>query len=294
MASSPYPWLFFLYSYNFIIFLPSFCKCGVLLSADLTPLTKGIFTLDSLRDSLTRQEDSIVFSLIERAKYPYNAPTYSHSYLGNCKNRSIVELFVRETEAVQAKVGRYQNPEELPFFPHGLPHPLLPPCNHSQLLYPASASVNVSKTIWDVYFNDLLPLFTTKGDDGNYGLTSASDLLCLQLLSRRIHYGRLVAEVKFRDAPNDYVSAIRAQDKDTLTKLVTSKNVEEMVQRRVMKKAMVFGQDVTSESKDNVTDTGGNQTKYKVDPSVVFRLYKEWVIPLTKVVEVEYLLHRLD
>jgi len=78
------------------------------------------------------------------------------------------------------------------------------------------------------------------------------------------------------------------QDKDALNKLVTSKSVEEMVQRRVKKKAMVFGQDV------DVNDTEGSRATYKVDPLVVFQLYRDWVIPLTKVVEVEYLLHRLD
>lgn len=84
------------------------------------------------------------------------------------------------------------------------------------------------------------------------------------------------------------------QDKNALTKLVTSESVEEMVQRRVKKKAMVFGQDVTLESNNSTNDTASNGTVYKVDPMIVFRLYKDWVIPLTKVVEVEYLLHRLD
>jgi chorismate mutase len=50
----------------------------------------------------------------------------------------------------------------------------------------------------------------------------------------------------------------------------------------------VFGQEVTLNK--TVDDTG----KYKVDPSVLSRLYGEWVMPLTKLVEVEYLLRRLD
>ncbi|ONK68935.1 uncharacterized protein A4U43_C05F17560 [Asparagus officinalis] len=288
-GSSPYPWLLFYLSSCCLILSSSFCNCRAPLS-DPDSLLDDI-TLDTLRDSLTRQEDSIVFSLIERAKYPYNAPTYDPSYLGDSLNRSLVEVFVRETEAVQAKAGRYQNPEELPFFPQGLPLSLVPPYNFSQILYPVAASVNVSRTIWDMYFNDLLPSFTSEGDDGNYGQTSASDLVCLQLLSRRIHYGRFVAEVKFRDAPNDYTPAIRVQDKDTLTQLVTSASVEEMVQKRVKKKAMVFAQNVTLESKCGVNDT---EAVYKVDPMVAYQLYKDWVIPLTKVVEIEYLLRRLD
>lgn len=39
-----------------------------------------------------------------------------------------------------------------------------------QQLHPAAASINVSKAVWDMYFNALLSSFTTKGDDGNYGL----------------------------------------------------------------------------------------------------------------------------
>ena len=70
--------------------------------------------------------------------------------------------------------------------------------------------------------------------------------------------------------------------------MLTDKKVEALVKQRVEKKAMVFGQEVT------VSLTSNNNTNYKVDPSLVYRLYDEWIIPLTKEVEVEYLLQRLD
>lgn len=77
------------------------------------------------------------------------------------------------------------------------------------------------------------------------------------------------------------------QDRDALMKLLTFENVEEMVKKRVAKKAKTFGQEVTlSEDEYN--------GKYKVDPAIVSRLYEEWVMPLTKHVQVEYLLRRLD
>ncbi|XP_068651737.1 chorismate mutase 2 [Aristolochia californica] len=245
-------------------------------------------TLDSVREALIRMEDTIVFSLIERAKFPLNSAMYDDK----CSivpgfSCSMLEYFVKETEVLQAKVGRYENPEEHPFFPDGLPLPLLSPRNYPQVLHPAAAGINMNRTIWDVYVHELLPLFASKEDDGNYALAAASDLACLQALSRRIHYGMYVAEVKYRDAPQDYGAAIRAQDKEALMKLVTFEKVEEMVKRRVAKKAMVFGQEVTLDEK---TD----ERNYKVDPSVVSRLYGEWVIPLTKVVEIDYLLRRLD
>lgn len=72
-------------------------------------------------------------------------------------------------------------------------------------------------------------------------------------------------------------------------KMLTFEAVEEMVKKRVAKKAMIFGQQV-SLSNNNVNA----KENYKVDPAVVVRLYEEWVMPLTKLVEVQYLLRRLD
>ena len=77
------------------------------------------------------------------------------------------------------------------------------------------------------------------------------------------------------------------QDRDALMKLLTFESVEEAVKKRVAKKAMVFGQEVTLNNDDK-------KEKYKVDPSVVSRLYGDWIMPLTKLVQVEYLLRRLD
>ncbi|XP_074560834.1 chorismate mutase 2-like [Curcuma longa] len=282
MASRP---LF--YAFSFLAF-SCLCSCRQLQEMS------SQFNLESVREFLTREEDSIVFSLIERAKYPSNLPAYDPSYLagGVFSNYSLLDLFVRETEAVQARAGRYQNPEEIPFFPKILVPPIfVPPYKYPEVLHPAAASVNARNAIWQMYFNQLLPQFTAKGDDGRYALAAAADLVCLQALSRRINYGRFVAEAKFRDAPEDYTRAIRAGDRDALMRLLTSEAQEETVKRRAEKKAKVFGQDVT------VNNTGRNESsrpKYKVDPAVVYHLYGDWVIPLTKLVEVEYLLHRLN
>ena len=71
-------------------------------------------------------------------------------------------------------------------------------------------------------------------------------------------------------------------------KLLTFKAVEEAVKKRVEKKAATFAQDVSQNSTDE------SEGKYKIDPPMVSRLYDEWIMPLTKDVEVEYLLRRLD
>ncbi|KAF5456820.1 hypothetical protein F2P56_026256 [Juglans regia] len=252
-------------------------------------VSANALTLDSVRDSLVRQEDTIIFALIERTRFPINSPAYNHSYAKfPGYSGSLVQFVVRETEALLAKAGKFTNPEEHPFFPTDLPPSEAPPYNYTKVLHPAAASININKSIWKMYFDELLALFATPGDDGNYASTAASDLVCLQALSRRIHYGKFVAEVKFRESPREYEPAIRSQDRDALMKLLTVESVEEMVKKRVAKKAMVFGQEVT------LDNNNAKKGKYKVDPSVVSRLYAEWVMPLTKLVQVEYLLRRLD
>lgn len=152
----------------------------------------------------------------------------------------------------------------------------------------------MNDAIWKMYFNELLPLFTADGDDGNYAETVALDFACLQALSRRIHCGKYVAEVKFKDAPQDYSPPIRAKDNNALMNLLTFTAVEEKVKKRVEKKARIFGQNVTLE--DSVGKPHGDtcDSHCKVDPKVLSKLYDIWVMPLTKDVEVEYLLRRLN
>ncbi|KAL7122281.1 hypothetical protein ACP275_01G035300 [Erythranthe tilingii] len=221
----------------------------------------SLLNLESLRKSLVRQEDTIIFCLIERSKYPINLPLYDDDVTIPCASppSSLFHFFLKESESLQAKV-----------------------------LHPQGACININEKILNLYLKNLLPLIATKGDDGNYTATAASDLDCLQALSRRIHFGKFVAEVKFRNAPDDYVPAIRAKDRDGLMKLLTFESVEEVIKKRVEKKATVFGQDVVDLEQNNY------HGKFKVDPSVVARLYGDWVIPLTKFVQVEYLLRRLD
>ena len=67
-------------------------------------------TLESLRQSLIRQEDTIIFGLIERARFPSNSPTYNESYVSTPTfSGSLVHSVVKETEALQAKVCAIKN-----------------------------------------------------------------------------------------------------------------------------------------------------------------------------------------
>lgn len=57
-------------------------------------------SLAAVRDQLIREEDSIVFALIERAKRPRNTPAYSGAAAG-----SLAEFFVREAQVLHAKAS---------------------------------------------------------------------------------------------------------------------------------------------------------------------------------------------
>ncbi|KAB1211475.1 Chorismate mutase 1, chloroplastic [Morella rubra] len=240
-------------------------------------------TLDSIRSSLIRQEDSIIFSLLERAQYCYNADTYNpNAFTVDGFNGSLVEYMVKETEKLHAQVGRYKSPDEHPFFPDELPDPVL---------HPFSDSININKKVWDMYFRDLIPRLVEEGDDGNCGSTAVCDTMCLQALSKRIHYGKFVAEAKFQAYPDTYEAAIRAQDRQRLMDMLTYPKVEDAIKRRVEVKARTFGQEVTV--KVGEADAGPEPV-CKIVPSLVADLYGDWIMPLTKEVQVEYLLRRLD
>ncbi|ONM37679.1 Chorismate mutase 1 chloroplastic [Zea mays] len=171
-----------------------------------------ILTLDSIRQVLIRLEDSIIFGLLERAQFCYNADTYdSNAFHMDGFGGSLVEYMVRETEKLHAQVGRYKSPDEHPFFPEDLPEPRLPPMQYPRVLHPIADSININKEIWKMYFDELLPRLVKKGSDGNAGSSALCDTTCLQALSKRIHYGKFVAEAKFQESPEAYMPAIIAQ-----------------------------------------------------------------------------------
>ncbi|XP_050373941.1 chorismate mutase 3, chloroplastic [Argentina anserina] len=247
-------------------------------------------TLDSIRQSLIRQEDDIIFSLLERAQYSYNDNTYDrNAFSMEGFDGSLVEFMVRETEKLHAQVGRYKSPDEHPFFPAELPEPKLPPMQYPQVLHPCASSININNKVWNMYFRDLLPRIVEQGDDGNCGSAAVCDTLCLQALSKRIHYGKFVAEAKFRESPAAYEPAIRAQDRAELMTLLTFEAVEASVKERVEIKTRTLGQEVKVKH-----DEDDAPPIYKIKPNVIASLYEYWIMPLTKEVQVQYLLRRLD
>ncbi|GFR42166.1 hypothetical protein Agub_g3018, partial [Astrephomene gubernaculifera] len=287
-------------------------------------------SLANIRSSLIRQEDTIIFSFIERAQFCRNLPVYTPDAIPvpgfdrSGRRYSLLEYVLRETERLHGSVRRYTSPDEHAFFPDDLPPLVLPPISYASPLHPVAEALNINDTILRVYLEDILPGLTAPGDDFNYGSSATLDVPCLQALSKRIHYGKFVAEAKFLAKPEQYSALIRGGDAEGIMQLLTDKEVERRVVERVRRKAATFGQDITengaataaaagsnsnngsgssSGNSNSSTDGAGGSSsntstssspRLKVSPDLVARVYEQIVMPLTKEVEVAYLLRRLE
>lgn len=76
---------------------------SVMVKGDI--MSENEYTIESVRASLVRQEDTIVFGLIERARFPINSPTYNQLNVSIPNfNGSLFDFILNQTEAIQAKV----------------------------------------------------------------------------------------------------------------------------------------------------------------------------------------------
>ncbi|KAG0144536.1 hypothetical protein CROQUDRAFT_659861 [Cronartium quercuum f. sp. fusiforme G11] len=252
--------------------------------------------LDQIRQTLIRLEDTIIYLLIERAQFAHNQPIYEISDKvidlnlqdGDQTKVSFLDWILFQTESVHAKVRRYESPDEYPFTTpiNKLPKPILPPLNQSNP-YLYQNNININPKIKEFYINHIVNNLTHLKDDGQYGSSAVRDVEILQAVSRRIHYGKFVAECKFRESPKDFIDSIKSKDYHNLEKLITKPKIEEILINRLKIKSKLYGQEI---------DLNGNliNDKNKINTELVINMYKDWVIPLTRHVEVEYLLCRLD
>ncbi|TXT10339.1 uncharacterized protein COLE_04273 [Cutaneotrichosporon oleaginosum] len=261
-----------------------------------------ILSLENIRRQLIRLEDTIIFLVIERAQFAHNPKIYEK---GAFKDEmdfegSWLDWFLLETERTCAKARRYTSPDEHPFTPlEQLPKPIITPQKYPALLHEPAAkhpSVNVNHRILDFYVNHLVPGITEPLDDGNYGSAATRDVEALQAISRRIHFGMFVSESKFLAAPHDFIPHILADppNTDALAGLITKPEVEAKLLVRLANKARVYGCEMDADGRVIPIPDQELGLRGKIDIDEVVRLYRDWIIPLTKDVEVDYLVHRLD
>lgn len=236
--------------------------------------------LDYVRNVLVRLEETILFALIERTQFLRNAVIYIPEKFGTeLEGESLVGFMLLECERSHAKVRRYTSPDEHPFFTD-LPSPLLPPLHqdHTPIV---PNDININATIRKIYEQNIIPQICRDGDDDQYGSSAVCDVACLQALSKRIHYGKFIAESKFRESRDRLATIIDAGDKKALMHAITDTEVETAVLHRVGTKARAYTRELI---------------EIAICPTIatasIIDIYRHWIIPLNKQVQVEYLLQR--
>jgi len=230
-------------------------------------------------------EESIIHRLIDRAQFAANHVAYERGHSGFSDNStmSLFEIRLKAQEEMDAEFGRFMVPEERPFH-RDLPPPQrrvdLPP---SPLDPHAISGVNRTPAIVAEYL-DYIPVLSRSGDDGQYGSSVEHDVLAIQAIGRRVHYGSLyVAEAKYRGDPGGIASATAtaaAGNREPLRDLITRADVEEAILRRIRDKVSYIQASLNPE------------LRRRVDEEIVIRLYQETIIPQTKEGEIDYLIAR--
>ena len=231
--------------------------------------------------------------MIERVQFPLNHTIYVPGALKiPNSDLSFLDWTLREQERLQSLIRRFESPDEYPYFPDALQKPILQPLNYPKILHPND--VNINDKIKESYLEHFLPAACRdfgRGDRGetqeNYGSSAMCDIACLQALSRRIHFGKFVAESKFRTERERFTALIKAGDREGIDEAITNKAVEQKVLERLALKAKTYGTDPS-------LGPQGQESQGKINVDAVVTMYEKFVIPLTKVVEVEYLMQRLD
>jgi chorismate mutase len=231
-------------------------------------------------------EETIIHRLIDRAQFAANPRAYAKGESGfeGAGEESLFDMRLRHQEEMDAAFGRYVVPEERPF------HRGLPRSNRSVALPPSPLAiddldvVNLTADVVAAYQRFLPRLCSGGGesrDDGQYGSSVEHDVLAIQAIARRVHFGALyVAESKYAADPTGFDALIDAGDRDGVIARITRSDVETRILRRVADKV------------DYVQATINTTVRRRIDSSVVLDLYRDTIIPLTKEGELRYLFHR--
>ena len=243
-------------------------------------------------------EETIIHRLIDRAQFAANERAYRKGESGfdGAGESSLFDMRLRYQEEMDAAFGRYHVPEERPFH-RSLPEPKrrvsLP---ENPLRIADYDRVNLTREIVAEYTRRLprlcrpssraahapsgpsTPRTQTSDDDGQYGSSVEHDVLAIQAIARRVHFGALyVAESKYLAMHERLDVLIEADDRPAILELITRPEVERRILTRVAEKV------------DYVQATINERVRRRIDPADVLDLYRDVIIPLTKEGELRYL-----
>lgn len=240
------------------------------------------FNVDLIAARLSGLEETIIARFLDRAQFCENKVAYEKGKSGfeGGGDASLFELRLRYQEEMDAVFGRFCVPEERPFY-RDLPPPRrkvhLPDYGLGVTDY---NTVNLMPQIVEAYLA-AIPSFCVAGDDGQYGSSVEHDVMVLQAISRRVHFGAyFVAEAKYRKDAALYRPLIETGDREGILALLSRPEVEQRILARVREKAEWLQSKVD------------RRIRKVVDPEFILSFYRDVIIPLTKEGQVRYLLAR--
>ena len=243
-----------------------------------------IIDLRKLRQTLKVLEETIIFALIQRTMYRVNPSIYLKKGMVSDYSGSFLDFILLGTEKIHAKAGRFENPDEFPFFGE-LPDPIFKRSTQRSIpdVKAQKKQMNMNSKIKKVYLEEIIPRICMDGLDFEFRSSAVLDVNALSAISKRIHFGIFIAESKFLSDQTEYSKAVKKRDTLVLMEMLTNKKAEEEIYQRVVNKASFYG----------CNDKSGPFI-HIVNPEIIADIYRDWIIPLTKNVEIQYLLARLD
>lgn len=247
-------------------------------------LKDGRFDLNQIAAVLEGLEETIIFTLINRAQFAANSVIYESGKSGfnGAGEMSLFALRLRYHEEMDTMFGRFCVPEERPFTEGLRPPKRQVTLPETGLCLTKFDAINMSHEILNAYAA-LIPLICLEGDDAQYGSSVENDVMALQAVARRVHFGALyVAESKFQSDPEKYRRLVEFKDRQGLLAALTRVEVEERILRRVADKV------------DHIQAAINPAVRRRIPSEEIMAFYRASVIPLTKEGEIRYFLNRRD
>lgn len=238
--------------------------------------------LDQIAAHLEALEETILYRLIDRIQFKFNAAIYQKGehFFDEYPDLSLLEVRMQYQQNMESVFGRFSVPEERPFVEKLPDAKRVFPYEEKDLKIEDFEKVNLTNDVWDAYL-ELVPAMCEEGDDGHHGSAVVYDVLSMMAVSERIHYGAFyVAEAKFQADPEKYKKLISSGDKNEMMKALTRQEVEEKILERIGRKVKALQEGVNPELR-NV-----------LDAEVAVNFYRDTIIPLTKEGQIRYFLAR--
>ena len=269
--------------------------------------------LDHVRAHLLRQEDTIIFGWVRRGAYLRNSGLLAIGTSSPARpaewqpHHSALSWFLEQTERAHAAIGRYRAPDELPFTRQGAEASAAAVAVGPSLAAPPSPlpafadDIDFNAQVMASYLDVILDEVADVGeDDSQHGTCLLLDVAALQALSKRVHFGKYVAEAKFRQERALFEPLIATGDRHGVRAALTHPAQEDAVASRVARKAaQMLANEAEAAASLGEGGAGGNGGAGKgrqprLTAEAVARLWRDVVMPLTKDVQVAYLMRRLE